>query len=146
MISRLHHACVLTSNAQGLGATLSDLFGFPATTVRSVNTDAVSLGTTMVPVGNGSYLQLLQPGTGPGVAELASYGDGFIYEVAFQVSDASQAWQDLRRRGITAVDIAGRPLRDGCAVASSGSRYLYLRPEDACGLRVELIEPPAAAG
>jgi hypothetical protein len=143
MISRLHHACVLTSNAGALGATLSDLFGFPATEVRAVSTDAFSLGTTMVPVGNGSYLQLLQPGSGPGVAELASYGDGFIYEVAFQVSDASRAWHDLRERGITPVDIAGRPLRDGCAVAASGSRYLYLRPADAGGLRVELIEPAA---
>jgi len=146
MISRLHHACVLTSDARGLGATLSDVLGFPGTKVRSVDTGMVTLGTTMVPVGNGSYLQLLQPGAGPGVAELASYGDGFIYEVAFQVSDANQAWQDLRGRGISPVDIAGRPLRDGCAVAASGSRYLYLRPEDVGGLRVELIEPPAPAG
>ena len=144
MISRLHHACVLTSNAQGLGATLSNVLGLPVTEVRTVNTDVVSLATTMVPVGNGSYLQLLQPGAGPGVAELASYGDGFIYEVAFQVNSASQAWRDMRGRGITAVDMAGRPLRDGCAVASSGSRYLYLRPEDVGGLRVELIEPAAA--
>lgn len=113
----------------------------PAPEPRTVSADGLSLRTTMMNLGNGTYLQLLEPRVGVGVAELAAQGEGALFEIAFKVASASEASSYVRGRGVTPVSLTGAPLTSGFATASSGSRYLYLPPEAVGGVRVELIEP-----
>jgi Glyoxalase/Bleomycin resistance protein/Dioxygenase superfamily len=142
VIVQLHHVCILTGNVEGLAARLQQTLGVVAATpARAVANDRVELRTTMLPVGNGTYLQLLEPHRGPGVAELQAGGDGALYEVAFQVDDARAAGDAMQERGLKPVGLAGEPLAENHAVAGSGSRFLYLPRHLTGGVRVELIQP-----
>ncbi len=92
VIVKLHHVAILSSDVDALAARLQETLGLPAAPpARAVSSDRVELRTTMLPVGNGTYLQLFEPHRGPGVAELQAGGDGALYEVAFQVDDARAA-------------------------------------------------------
>jgi hypothetical protein len=142
MISQLHHACILTGNIERLASRLGTVLALPSSvTPRDVQADGYALRTAMLPIGNGTYLQLLEPQRGTGVAELASGGDGTLFEVAFHVDSASSAAAAVRGHGLHPTDFGGRALDGGFATAASGSRYLYLRPSEMAGVRVELIEP-----
>jgi hypothetical protein len=142
MIRQLHHTCVLTGDLNRLTARLGTILALPeAPSPRFVSTDDMEIRTVMLPVGNGTYLQILEPHRGPGVAELAAGGEGALYEVAFEVERAQEASVAVRAQGITPQDLVGRPLADGFATAASGSRFLYLPREATGGVRVELIQP-----
>ena len=142
MISQLHHACILTGDIERLASRLGTVLALPSSVApRDVQAAGYALRTAMLPIGNGTYLQLLEPLRGPGVAELAAGGEGTLFEVAFQVDSASSAAAAVRARGLRPTDFGGRPLDDGFATAASGSRYLYLPPAEMAGVRVELIQP-----
>jgi catechol 2,3-dioxygenase-like lactoylglutathione lyase family enzyme len=142
VIVQLHHVCILTADVETLAARLQDTLGVPAAApAREVSSERAELRTTMLPVGNGTYLQLLQPHRGPAVAELQAGGEGALYEVAFQVDDARAAGDAMQERGLKPVGLAGEPLAANHAVAGSGSRFLYLPRHLTGGVRVELIEP-----
>jgi catechol 2,3-dioxygenase-like lactoylglutathione lyase family enzyme len=147
MIRQLHHVCILTDDVDALAARLQATLGLPAPpTPRLVSNEGTELRTTMLPIGNGTYLQLLEPHRGPGVAELEHGGEGALFEVAFEVRAADRAAEEVRGRGLTPVDLSGQPLAEGYATAGSGSRYLYLPRHMTAGVRVELIEPAARSG
>jgi hypothetical protein len=142
VIVQLHHVCILTGDVDGLAARLQETLGVPtAPPARAVSNDRVELRTTMLPVGNGTYLQLLEPHRGPGVAEYQAGGEGALYEVAFEVDDARAAGDAMHERGLSPVGLAGEPLPENHTVASSGSRFLYLPRHLTGGVRVELIQP-----
>jgi catechol 2,3-dioxygenase-like lactoylglutathione lyase family enzyme len=142
VIVKLHHVAILSSDVDALAARLQDTLGLPAApAARAVSNDRVELRTTMLPVGNGTYLQLFEPHRGPGVAELRAGGDGALYEVAFEVDDARAAGDALHARGLQPLGLAGEPLPENHAVAGSGSRFLYLPRHLTGGVRVELIQP-----
>jgi len=141
MIRQLHHACILSGDIDRLASRLADVFGLSQPPIpRHVATDSLELRTVMVSVGNGTFLQLLEPHRGPAVAELAAGGEGTLYEVAFQVMRAADAARDLRARGIVPEDLAGSPLPEGYATAGSGNRFLYVPRASTGGPRIELIE------
>jgi hypothetical protein len=142
VIVQLHHVCILTANVDTLAARLQETLGVPAAPpARTVSTERAELRSTMLPVGNGTYLQLLEPRRGPGVAELSAGGEGALYEVAFQVDDARAAGDAMQERGLKPIGMAGEPLAENHAVAGSGSRFLYLPRHLTGGVRVELIQP-----
>jgi catechol 2,3-dioxygenase-like lactoylglutathione lyase family enzyme len=142
MIEQLHHVCILTANIEALSERLHAALGVPlASAARTVAGDGVEMRTAMISLGNGTFLQLLEPHLGPGVAELAAGGEGALYEVAFKVSSAEQAAAEAASRGLVPSAFAGTPLSEGYATAGSGSRYLYLPVASTAGVRIELIEP-----
>jgi hypothetical protein len=147
LIQQLHHVCILTADVEALGGRLHDALGLPLPPpARVVSGPTLELRTAMLPIGNGTYLQLLEPHSGPGVAELAAAGEGALFEVAFKVDSADHAAKEAANRGITPTSLSGLPLENGYAVAGSGSRYLYLPSTSTGGVRVELIEPAPSAG
>jgi len=143
VIQQLHHVCILTERIEPLAERLHTALALPMPLpARSVSGDGLELRTTMIPLGNGTFLQLLEPHEGPGTAELAAGGEGTLFEVAFKVASAEHAAAEAVRRGHTPSSFAGLPLSGGYAIAASGSRYLYLPPATTGGINVELIEPP----
>jgi hypothetical protein len=142
MIRQLHHVCILTADVERLSVQLTGLLGLdPSPTPRVVSAEPLELRTVMLPVGNGTFLQLLEPRRGPGVAELASGGEGALYEVAFEVDRAEDAARAVESLGVVPEDMAGSRLPGGYATAGSGSRFLYLPRGATSGVRIELIEP-----
>src|SRR4051794_35780891 len=127
MIRQLHHACVLTGDVDRVATHLTRMFRLaPPPSPRVVSNEAMELRTVMVPIGNGTFLQLLEPHRGPGVSELAAGGEGVLFEVALEVDRAEDAARAVQALGITAEDLTGSPLPEGYATAGSGNRFLYL--------------------
>jgi hypothetical protein len=142
VIRQLHHACVLTGDIDGMATRLTRMLGLgQPPDPRAVSNESVELRTLMLPLGNGTYLQLLEPHRGPGVAELESGGEGVLYEVAFEVDRAEDAARTIRSLGVAPEDLAGSQLAAGYATAGSGNRFLYLPRAATSGVRIELIEP-----
>ena len=142
MIVKLHHVAILSSDVDALAARLQETLGLPAAPpARAVASDRVELRTTMLPVGNGTYLQLFEPIGGPAWPSLQAGGDGALYEVAFQVDDARAAGEAMHERGLQPLGLAGEPLAENHAVAGSGTRFLYLPRHLTGGVRVELVQP-----
>ena len=138
VVVRLHHVGLAVDDLDRTSQQLTALFGFPAAMARTVKDPDFELRTAMVPVGGASHLQLIEPIRGLGAGETRN---GAVVEVAFEVTDIAAASAHVQSRGLSPVDVAGRPLPAGYAVAGSGSRYLYLPADAGLGTRVELIEP-----
>jgi catechol 2,3-dioxygenase-like lactoylglutathione lyase family enzyme len=151
VIRRLHHVGVLTSDIDAMLSHYVALLGVERPAITVVDRADLRLRTTMVATGPDAttYLQLIEPAVGPGVAELARGGDGTLFEIAFEVDGLADVTASLRDQGIEPEDFVGQPLEGPFATAASGNRFAYLPIAATRGTRTELIEPtsrPDGAG
>lgn len=142
MVKKLHHVAILTSDIEEMVEYYQETFGCPAPKIVSVDKPDFKLKTAMVPVGSdgASRLQVIQPVEGPGVKELREGGEGTIFELAFEVEDIEEFFDQLRSKGMTPVDLLGRPIESKYLVASSGTRYFYLPKSQTRGTVIEICQ------
>jgi catechol 2,3-dioxygenase-like lactoylglutathione lyase family enzyme len=148
VIRRLHHVGVLTDDIEAMLTYYAALLGVARPPITNVERPRLRLRTAMIPTGPDAttYLQIIEPRLGPGVAELADHGNGALFEIAFEVDDLPALTQALRGQGVEPEDFAGQPLDGPFAVAASGNRFAYLPSAATRGTRTELIEPVAVDG
>jgi catechol 2,3-dioxygenase-like lactoylglutathione lyase family enzyme len=145
MIKGLHHVGIVTANIEDAIRYYVETFGCPPPKVVTVDKPGIQLRTAMLSIG-ASHLQLIEPKTGPGVEELQTRGEGAILEVAFQVDDIEQFYDEMSHRGISPVSMVGAPIDTRYLAASSGNRYFYLPQEKTRGTSVEIIQVMSQPG
>ena len=105
----MHHVGIVTADIEATIRHYVETFGCDPPRVVCVDKPGIKLKTAMVAIGAGqaNCLQLIEPEVGPGVEELKHWGEGTLLEVAFEVEDIEQVYDQMKMRGIQPVNLIG---------------------------------------
>lgn len=135
----LHHVAILTSDIEAKTRHLTCLFGGHARPIVDIESSGLALRSTMITFSDGfGAIQLIEPRIGPGVFELATFGEGTIYEIALETENADEFAHESSLRRLS---LDGKDLGRSVKIAASGSKYFYLDSGQTGGTRFEIIEP-----
>ncbi len=142
MITNLHHVAILTSNIEDAIEYYANLLGCQSPRIAEVDRPGVKLKSAMLPIGptGDTYLQLIEPSEGPGVAELERGGEGTLFEVGFQVDDLADLHDEMDAREIIPQDLAGDSIEDKFIESKFGNRYFFLPKDKTRGTRLEFVQ------
>ena len=142
MITNLHHIAILTSNIEDAIQFYTNLLGCQSPRIAEVDRPGVKLKSAMLPIGptGDTYLQLIEPSEGPGVAELERGGEGTLFEVGFQVDDIADLHDQMDAREIRPQDLAGDSIDDKFIESKFGNRYFFLPKDKTRGTRLEFVQ------
>ncbi len=142
MIKNLHHVGVVAADIEAAIRFYVETFQCQPVKVVTVDKPGLKLKTAMVSIGasSGTCVQLIEPELGLGVQELREQGEGTILEMALRVEDIEMACNQMKRLGISPVNILGQPLNTNFVTAASGNKYFYLPKEKAQGTSIEIIQ------
>lgn len=142
MITNLHHVAILTSNIEDAIQFYTNLLGCQSPRIAEVDRPGVKLKSAMLPIGptGDTYLQLIEPSEGPGVAELERGGEGTLFEVGFQVDDLADLHDQMDVREIRPQDLAGDSIEDKFIESKFGNRYFFLPKDKTRGTRLEFVQ------
>lgn len=142
MITNLHHVAILTSNIEEAIQFYTNLLGCQSPRIAEVDRPGVKLKSAMLPIGptGDTYLQLIEPSEGPGVAELERGGEGTLFEVGFQVDDLADLHGQMDAREIRPQDLAGDSIEDKFIESKFGNRYFFLPKDKTRGTRLEFVQ------
>lgn len=142
MITNLHHVAILTSNIEDAIQFYTNLLGCQSPRIAEVDRPGVKLKSAMLPIGptGDTYLQLIEPSEGPGVAELERGGEGTLFEVGFQVDDLADLHDQMDAREIRPQDLAGDSIEDKFIESKFGNRYFFLPKDKTRGARLEFVQ------
>ena len=142
MITNLHHVAILTSNIDEAIEYYTNLLGGQTPRIAEVDRPGIKLKSVMLPIGPSgeTYLQLIEPSEGPGVAELERGGEGTLFEVGFQVDDIEAFHDQMDARNIRPQGIAGDSIKSKYVESKFGSRYFFLPKEKTRGTRSEFVQ------
>lgn len=92
----------------------------------------------MIPVGE-TRIELIEPmaDDSPISRFLAKRGNG-LHHIAVHVDDLSATFEDLKKKGV-------RMLSDEIKIGAGGHLYVFVHPESAGGVLLELCQDPASA-
>jgi len=93
-----------------------------------------------------NYVELFEPRKGTWRNFLERNGSGSIGELCFEVENIEQFYDMMREKGITLVDMEGKPLtpdRKWCVVPGDGNRYAYMPKDKTHGTCIEIVEHSA---
>jgi len=138
----LHHIAILTSNIEDAIQFYTNLLGCQSPRIAEVDRPGVKLKSAMLPIGptGDTYLQLIEPSEGPGVAELERGGEGTLFEVGFQVDDIADLHDQMDAREIRPQDLAGDSIDDKIIESKFGNRYFFLPKDKTRGTRLEFVQ------
>lgn len=142
MITNLHHVAILTSNMEDAIEYYTNLLGGQMPRIAEVDRPGVKLKSAMLPIGPSgeTYLQLIEPSEGPGVAELERGGEGTLFEVGFQVDDIEAFNDQLDARNIRPQGLAEESIKDKYIESKFGNRYFFLPKDKTRGTRLEFVQ------
>ena len=142
MITNLHHVAILTSNIEDAIQFYTNLLGCQSPRIAEVDRPGVKLKSAMLPIGptGDTYLQIIEPSEGPGVAELERGGEGTLFEVGFQVDDLADLHDQMDAREIRPQDLAGDSIEDKFIESKFGNRYFFLPKDKTRGTRLEFVQ------
>ena len=142
MITNLHHVAILTSNIEDAIQFYTNLLGCQSPRIAEVDRPGVKLKSAMLPIGptGDTYIQLIEPSEGPGVAELERGGEGTLFEVGFQVDDLADLHDQMDVREIRPQDLAGDSIEDKFIESKFGNRYFFLPKDKTRGTRLEFVQ------
>ena len=142
MITNLHHVAILTSNIEDAIQFYTNLLGCQSPRIAEVDRPGVKLKSAMLPIGptGDTYLQLIEPSEGPGMAELERGGEGTLFEVGFQVDDIADLHGQMDAREIRPQDLAGDSIEDKFIESKFGNRYFFLPKDKTRGTRLEFVQ------
>ena len=142
MITNLHHVAILTSNMEDAIEYYTNLLGGQNPRVAEVDRPGVKLKSAMLPIGpsGDTYLQLIEPSEGPGVAELARGGEGTLFEVGFQVDEIEAFHDQMDAKNIRPHGLAGESIEGKYIESKFGNRYFFLPKDKTRGTRLEFVQ------
>ena len=142
MITNLHHVAILTSNVEDAIQFYTSLLGCQSPRIAEVDRPGVKLKSAMLPIGptGDTYLQLIEPSEGPGLAELERGGEGTLFEVGIQVDDIADLHDQMDAREIRPQDLAGVSIEDKFIESKFGNRYFFLPKDKTRGTRLEFVQ------
>ena len=135
LFTAIDHIGVAVSDLDEAIAYHRDVLGMPLLHVES-NPEQGVREAMMGIGGSGSCVQLLAPlsDESPIAKFLERSGPG-LQQVAYRVDDIDAVCSTLRERGV-------RLLYDDPKPGTAGARINFVHPKDACGVLVEIVEPP----
>lgn len=136
---KLDHVGIIVSKLEDSIKFYTETFGCKSLSIISVDKPGLKLRSAMLSIGN-NYVQLIEPHEGPWVEKLKSDGEGAIWEICFEVEDIEEFYDQMKRKGITPVDILGRPLKEKYIVSSYGNKFFLLPKDKTLGTRIEVLE------
>lgn len=142
MITNLHHVAILTSNIEDAVQFYTNLLGCQSPRIAEVDRPGVKLKSAMLPIGptGDTYLQLIEPSEGPGVAELERGGEGTLFEVGFQVDEIEATHDQMDAREISPQGLAGDSIEGKYIESKFGNRYFFLPKDKTRGTRLEFVQ------
>lgn len=142
MIIRLHHTAIVTGNMDEALRYYLEILQCERPRVVQVDRPGAKFRSAMLRIGltGESFLQLIEPSEGPGLDDLQRGGEGTILEVAFEVDNIEEFFDQMVSKGITPVDVAGQPFSGKCIVSSFGNKYFFLPRTHTRGTRTELVQ------
>lgn len=142
IITRLHHVAIVTANINDAVRYYLEILRCETPKIVQVDKPGARFQSAMLPIGatGESFLQLVEPSEGPGLDELEREGEGTILELAFQVDNIEEFYDEMISKGITPVDIAGQPFSGKCIVSSFGNKYFFLPRTQTRGTRIEVVQ------
>jgi methylmalonyl-CoA epimerase len=135
VFGRIDHIGVAVDDLDAAIALHTERYGMPLVHRETIAGQGVE--AALLDVGE-SHVELLAPlAEDTAVARfLAKHGPG-IHHVAYAVEDVDAALEQLRARGLRAIDDSPRP-------GIRGSRIAFLHPATAGGVLTELVQPAEA--
>jgi methylmalonyl-CoA epimerase len=129
----LHHVAVVVRDLDQALGFYRDTLGLEVADRRRVEEEGVEIA--FLPTGE-AEIELLEPLTGEGgVARfLEKRGEG-LHHVCLEIDDIEAAMDRLEAAGT-------RVLSEEPQVSADGTRYVFVHPESAHGVLIELYQPP----
>lgn len=138
MVNSFSHVGVVVANLDEAIDFWTSAFGLVLVKTFEVDAEDVRAALLAVPgePPQGTFIELLQPRdlsnpTAAIAVRLRSHGEG-VFHLAFTVEDSEHAGSQLVARGVTPIQLP--------AVDQGGATRLVVRPRDANGVLIELIE------
>jgi methylmalonyl-CoA/ethylmalonyl-CoA epimerase len=138
LFTAIDHVGIAVPDLDEAIAFYRDTFGMEA--VHEETNEEQGVREAMVAVGDsGSCIQLLAPlSPDPTIAKFLDRSGPGMQQLAYRVEDVDAVSATLRDRGV-------RLLYDVARRGTSGSRVNAVRPKDAGGVLIELVEPAPTA-
>ena len=132
---RIDHIAIVVQDLDAGLRVYRDVLGLPLERVEEVSAEKVKVAFLQLPEGDGK-VELVQPtADDTGVARfLARRGEG-IHHICFEVYDIQVAMDEMAASGL-------RVLEEKPRVGSQGQKYVFIHPETAHGVLIELYERP----
>jgi catechol 2,3-dioxygenase-like lactoylglutathione lyase family enzyme len=136
---KLDHVEILVSRLEDSIRFYTENFGCMTQGIVSTDKPGLKLRSAMLPIGD-NYMQLIEPHEGPWIDELKGNYDGTIWQICFEVEDIEEFYDQMKKKGITPVDILGRPLTQKYVISSYGNKMFLLPRDKTLGTRIEVVE------
>jgi methylmalonyl-CoA/ethylmalonyl-CoA epimerase len=130
-ITRIHHIALVVPEVEPALAFWRDVLGLPLEDVSDVPEQASRIA--FLPTGEGE-VELVQPVTADsGVAKFLQKRGPGIHHVCFETDDLDGMIETLKKKGV-------RLIGDKPSAGAGGKRMIFIHPESAGGVLVELYE------
>ena len=148
MITRIHHAAVVTRNMDDAIRYYVEFLRCETPRIVQADKPGLRLRSALLPIGatGESLLQLVEPSEGPGLDELERGGEGTILEIAFEVDNIEEFYDQMISNGVTPLDFAGQPFSGKFLVSSFGNKYFFLPRSHTRGTRTEIVQVVRTTG
>lgn len=143
---KIDHVAILVKRIDKAAEFYRDTFGCGSAKVFELNESSSKIKYALLPIEQ-NYIELIEPVNGILKDIMETEGEGYLYEVCFEVDDIERFCNKMRERGIALIDINGVPLGDRKILsAPSGNKYVYLSQKNTFGTRIEILERVADKG
>jgi catechol 2,3-dioxygenase-like lactoylglutathione lyase family enzyme len=136
LVKNLDQATTLYSDLLGCGPPKSG----PFSKHHAIDRPGLRSKLRMIEMPNNWYIELQEPAEGPKARYLEKNGEGAIYSISLLVDDIEKAYDEMKKRGITPVDMEGPLLDKKYFLGLCGEKLFMLPPDRTGGTRIELVE------
>ena len=143
---KIDHVAFLVKRIDEAAKFYRDTFGCGSAKVFEMDESGSRIRYALLPMEQ-NYIELIEPVSGILKDIMETEGEGYLYEVCFEVDDIERFCNKMTEKGIALVDINGVPLGDRKFLsAPSGNKYVYLSQKNTFGTRIEILERVAGKG
>ena len=147
---RIHHIVAAVKDIEKAASFYTDVLGLERSSenIRISSEDNRNVGSmelAFINTGNEKvWMELCQPkGPGPVAELMEKQGEGAMIELAIEVDDIGEYYDQLQAKGVELVDTNGTPFPTDskCQVLKPfGDKIAYIPKDVACGMNIEVIE------
>ncbi len=131
MVKKIDHVAIGVKNLDEALQLYEKLFGLKPSCIETIPAQGVK--AAILPVGDGSELELLEPiDPQSGVGKFVEKSGGGIHHIAIEVDDVDKELDILAGKGVALIDKKGRPGLAG--------KVAFIHPKSMGGVLVELCQ------
>ncbi len=132
---RIDHIAIVVQDMDAALRVYGEVLGLPLERIEDVPAEKVKVAYLSLPAGDGK-IELVQPtADDTGIARyLAKRGEG-LHHICFEVDGIEAAMAEMAASGM-------QVLEDKPRLGNRGQKYVFIHPETAHGVLIELYERP----